>query len=144
RRSAADARLARAPRELPARLLEQLPVGNAGGTHGLARAAVQAVVEVRHERITRRDAALREPAHQVQAPAWRIRLDLERAVGRTRGETQPAVDTGVEVGHRRRIGAVEPTRARGGRGGGNHRGEDIIAPRYNSGDPVARAARSGD
>jgi hypothetical protein len=51
----------RAPVELAARRLQHAAVGNAGGTHRLACAAVEAVVEVLDQRVAGRDAALASP-----------------------------------------------------------------------------------
>ncbi len=84
--------LAHAALELPARHLEQPAVGHARGAGGLAGAAAQAMVEVLEQRVAGRDARLGEAAHEVEAPARRVGLELERAVGRAGGQAQPAVD----------------------------------------------------
>src|SRR5439155_10556291 len=94
--------------ELAARLFQHAPVGHARGTYRLARAAPEALIEMLHQLLARSDPALREPAHQVDASARRIRLDLELAIGRTRGETQAAMNAGVDVARRGRVLGVEP------------------------------------
>ena len=108
----------RAAADLPARFLEHAAVGHARRAHRLARAAVEALVEVVEQRIAGPDAALGEAAHQVDAAARRVGLDLELAIGGAGGEAEPAVDAGVEVGARGRVLSIEPGAGSGqGRGG---------------------------
>src|SRR6185436_7755856 len=99
---------------------------DARGAHGLARPAAQTLVEVLHHVVAGSDAAFGEAAHQVEAPARRIGLDLERAVRGTRGQTKAAVDAGVQIPPSRRVFAVEPGE-RSGRVRGAH--DRRIAPR---------------
>src|SRR4029453_19499425 len=94
--------------ELAARLLEHAPVGHAGRAHGLAGAGVEALVEGVDELVVGRDPALGEPAHQVDAAARGVRLDLELAIGGARGEAETAVDAGLVAGPAPRALGVEP------------------------------------
>ncbi len=139
-RPAAEAARQRRPHratfELAARLLEQARVRHARRAHRLAGAAGQAVVEVLEQRMARRDAALGEPAHQVEPPARRVGLDLERAVGRAGGEAQPAVDAGAQVGTRRRVAVVEPVEP-----GGARERNATHGAQHSIGDLRARSAR---
>ena len=94
--------------DLAARGLEHAAVRHARGAHGLARPAVEAAVEVADQRVVGRDAAVGEAAHEPDAAARRVRLELERAISRARGEAQATVDAGVQVASRGRIRAHEP------------------------------------
>jgi hypothetical protein len=98
----------RRPLELPARLFQQPSVRHARGAHRLARAAAEAEIEVVDEVVARLDPPLREPAHQVEAAARRVRLDLQLTVRRARGEAEAAVNAGVEIARARCVVGVVP------------------------------------
>ena len=71
--------------------------GNARWTRGLARAAHEARIEVPRERRGGCHRRRHELSDELDAPAWRVRLLAEDAVGRTIVEAQPARDARGEI-----------------------------------------------
>ena len=85
-------------RERRACRLEQPAVGHAARAGGLAAATPETPIEMLpYDRIVRRDRPIEERPHQQQAPARGVVLVVEREISRTGGETEAAVDAGVEA-----------------------------------------------
>ena len=77
-------------------IFHHLPEMNAGWTHGLARAAIEASEHVLAECIGDPSTALIQGAHQVDTAARRVHLAAEHSVCRTRWQAQTAVNA-IEV-----------------------------------------------
>jgi hypothetical protein len=72
--------------------------------HGrLARAAVEALVEVAHHLLGRLDPLVEDPLHEVDAAPGGIHLDAELAVGRAGLQAEPAVDARGDLLEGRRV-----------------------------------------
>src|SRR5262245_43979117 len=78
--------------KLGARRLDQRSEGHARRTGRLARAAAKAQIHVADEGLAGLDAALGGGPHQIDAPAGRVHLLAEDAVGRTLGQADSTVD----------------------------------------------------
>jgi len=84
--------------------LEQLPVFNAGGTDLFASATTETPVYVRSKSVgSAFQTAFGHRTHEVQTAAWSIVLVTGDDVGRTRFETQPAVNAGEELFFQSRV-----------------------------------------
>src|SRR5262245_48370317 len=58
--------------------------------------------------VTGLDPTFRQSAHEVEPSTWRIGLDLELAIRGARGQAEPAMNAGVEMGALWRVLGVEP------------------------------------
>src|SRR5207302_441844 len=79
-------------------------------THGLARPAPQAEVDVPRQLLGEGQAAALPLRHQVDPPARGLGLQAGHAEGRAVVQAEPAVDAGREVVVRRRVRALEGRR----------------------------------
>src|ERR1043166_3063622 len=82
-----------------ARRLCDAAVLHARRTGALARAAHEAEIQMIGEALVQLDAPFGGGAHEMDAPARRLRFDAEHAVRRAGVETQPAVNALVKLGH---------------------------------------------
>jgi hypothetical protein len=111
-RRALAARLRTLRLHLGARGLDELPELHPGRTRRLARAAVEALVDVLVELRADRDAALVRGLHQPDPAARVVHLHAEHDVGRARREAQPAMDALTDEAPVRRVGAGDVARER--------------------------------
>ena len=79
--------------------LDQPPVGHAGGTHGLARAAVEAQRQMLDGRIAEADPPFGERLDEEDAAARRVHLGAELGERRAGRQTEPAVHALVDALH---------------------------------------------
>ena len=84
--------------KLLARGFGDAPILHAGRTRGLAGAAEQAEIDVFFETIVKLDASFGGGFDQMNSPARRLRLEVQRAIGRTLIQTKAAMHALVELG----------------------------------------------
>src|SRR5579862_1503364 len=97
--------------DLSARGFNQFAILDSRWTRGLARAAIEATVDVRDEGIAERKPAFVDQLHLADSPARRIRFLSPQLVGRAVIQAKPAVDTARVV---RVLGLVSAVEAAGG------------------------------
>ncbi len=122
--------------DLRARQLDQFSVFDARGAGRLARAAIEAAIDVRDERVAQFQAALIHEQHLPHAPARRIRFLAPQPVGGAVIEAEPAVNAARIIFVARMFGGAEPAESflefllRIGNGCGRRGGHDFtILPR---------------
>jgi len=76
------------------RLFDQLVIDHAARARGLAGATIETQLQMFGHRLGRLHDPVRQTAHQLDAPAGRIRLVTGRCISRARRQTQPAVHAG--------------------------------------------------
>src|SRR5579872_1085734 len=98
---------------LRASCFDQLAVFDARGTCGFARSAIQAPIDVRDERVAKREMALVDKYHVTNSAARRIGFQAPEFVRRTIIQAQAAVNAARVVVIRRLISAGKATHGRG-------------------------------
>ena len=78
--------------DLGASGFDQLAVLDAGGTCGLARAAIQALIDVLHERFAEREPPLIDQHHLTDSAARRIGFEAPEFIRRAMIQTQAAMN----------------------------------------------------
>jgi len=99
--------------DLRASRLHQLAVLNAGRTCGLAGAAIQASIDVRDERVAKRETPLIDKDHLTNSAARRIGFLAPELICRTIIQAQSAMNAPRVIVIRRLIGARKAARRRG-------------------------------
>ena len=107
--------------DLRARRLDELAVGHARGTHGLAGAAAEAEIQVRGGGVGQGDASLGQRLDQENAPARRVHLGAQLGERRAVGEAEPAVHAAVDTLDALPVQGERGVRRLGGRRSVRHR-----------------------
>ena len=130
--------------------LENVRVFDARGAGGLAGPAVQALVQVLQHLFLGRQLALQQPLHQIDAPARRVHLDAQLAIGGAGLQAQPAVHAGGHLLEAGRAGRLEQRQQRQAHSPARPRlrmppgSQDCRTPGTAGGSAPAPASRAAD